>query len=167
MSWAHLHLALNHVPVVGLPLVLLLLAWAIVRRNVELLRASFGLIILLAVVTAIVQLTGEPAEELVEGLPGVVDSMVETHEEAALLGTIGVVVIGVISLFGLWRLGTGKILPQWYSTVVLIAGIVVAGLMVWIANLGGQIRHSEIRRTASASVERREGESAPVYYAVW
>ena len=53
--------------------------------------------------------------------------MVETHEESALLGMIGVVVIGVIALFGLWRLGTGKILPQWYSTIVLIAGIVVAG----------------------------------------
>ena len=115
----------------------------------------------------IVQLTGEPAEELVEGLPGVVDSMVEAHEESALLGTIGVVVIGVIALFGLWRLGTGKTLPQWYSTVVLIAGIIVAGLMVWIANLGGQIRHSEIRPTASASVERTVGKSAPVYYAVW
>ena len=127
MSWAHLHLALNHVPVVGLPIVLLLLAWAILRRSAELLKASFGLMILLAVVTVIVQLTGEPAEELVEGLPGVVESMVETHEESALLGTIGLAVIGVIALFGLWRLGTGKVLPQWYSTIVLIAGIVVAG----------------------------------------
>jgi uncharacterized membrane protein len=165
VNWAHLHLALNHVPVVGLPIVLLLLAWATMRRSAELLKASFGLIILLTVVTVIVQLTGEPAEELVEGLPGVVDSMVEAHEESALLGTIGVVVIGVIALFGLWRLGTGKTLPQWYSTVVLIAGVIVAGLMVWIANLGGRIRHSEIRPTAS--VERTVGHSAPVYYAVW
>lgn len=159
MSWAHLHLALNHVPVVGLPIVLLLLAWAIVRRSTELLKASFGLVILLAVVTVIVQVTGEPAEELVEGLPGVVESMVETHEESALLGTIGLVVIGVSAVFALWRLGTGKILPQWYSTVVLIAGIMVAGLMVWIANLGGQIRHSEIRPAASVGVERTQGAS--------
>jgi uncharacterized membrane protein len=117
-------------------------------------KASFGLIILLAVVTVIVQVTGEPAEELVEGLPGVVESMIEAHEESALLGTIGVVVVGVIALFGLWRLGTGKILPQWYASAVLIAGVFVAGLMVWIANLGGQIRHSEIRPSASASIER-------------
>ena len=153
MNWAHLHLALNHVPVVGLPIVLLLLAWAIVRRSGELMKASFGLIILLAIVTVIVQLTGEPAEELVEGLPGVVDSMVEAHEDSALLGTIGVVMVGVMALFGLWRLGTGKILPRWYPPVLLIAGIMVAGLMVWIANLGGQIRHSEIRPTASISLE--------------
>jgi uncharacterized membrane protein len=154
MNWAHLHLALNHVPVIGLPIVLLLLGWGIVKRSAELVKASFGLIILLAVVTVIVQVTGEPAEELVEGLPGVVESMIEAHEESALLGTIGVVVVGVIALFGLWRLGTGKILPQWYASAVLIAGVFVAGLMVWVANLGGQIRHSEIRPSASASIER-------------
>ena len=154
MNWAHLHLALNHVPVIGLPIVLLLLGWGIVKRSAELMKASFGLIILLAVVTVIVQVTGEPAEELVEGLPGVVESMVEAHEESALLGTIGVVVVGVIALFGLWRLGTGKILPQWYASAVLFAGVLVAGLMVWIANLGGQIRHSEIRPSATASIER-------------
>lgn len=145
MNWAHLHLALNHVPVVGLPIVLLLLAWAIVRRSAELLKASCGLIVLLMIVTVIVQLTGEPAEELVEELPGVIESMVESHEESALVGTIGMVVVGVTALFGLWRLRTGKILPGWYSPTVLIAGITVAVLMAWIANSGGQIRHTEIR----------------------
>jgi uncharacterized membrane protein len=132
-----------------------------VRRSAELLKASLGLIILLAVVTVIVQLTGEPAEELVEGLPGVVDSMVEAHEESALLGTIGVVVIGLIALLGLWRLGSGRILPRWYSSGVLMAGIILAGLMVWIANLGGQIRHSEIRPGASAGVERSDKATNP------
>ena len=51
MSWAHLHLALNHVPVIGLPIVLLLLAWAMVRRSPELTKASLGLLVLLAIVT--------------------------------------------------------------------------------------------------------------------
>jgi uncharacterized membrane protein len=157
MSWAHLHLALNHVPVIGLPIVLLLLAWAIVKHSAELTKASFGLIILIAILTVIVQLTGEPAEELVEGLPGVIDSMVEAHEEAALLGTIGVLGLGAIAILGLWRLQTGRILPRWYSSLVLIAGVTVAALMVWIANMGGQIRHTEIRPNASASVERTGG----------
>src|SRR5215217_3565000 len=36
MTWAHVHLALNHVPVIGLPIAVLLLAWALVRRSAEL-----------------------------------------------------------------------------------------------------------------------------------
>lgn len=160
MSWAHLHLALNHVPVIGLPIVLLLLAWAIVRRSPELTKASFGLLVVLAVVTVVVQLTGEPAEELVEGLPGVIESMVEHHEEMAVFGTVGMVALGVIGLIGLWRLSRGRVLAQWYTAVVLLAGLVVAGMMGWIANLGGQIRHSEIRPGESAVEAGAPAESA-------
>ena len=154
MSWAHLHLALNHVPVIGLPIVLLLLGWAILRRSPELTKASLGLLVLLAIVTTVVQLTGEPAEELVEGLPGVFESMVEHHEEAALLGTIGMVVLGVVGVMGLWRLRGGRSLAPWYPAAMLMAGVIVSGMMGWIANLGGQIRHSEIRpQGASVEVE--------------
>jgi uncharacterized membrane protein YqjE len=100
MSWAHVHLALNHVPVIGLPIVVLLLLWGLGRRNAEVIRAAFGLLVLLALVTLVVQLTGEPAEELVEGLPGVVDSIVERHEEAALVATVGMSGLGLLALFG-------------------------------------------------------------------
>jgi hypothetical protein len=145
MTWAHLHLALNHVPVIGLPIVVLLLAWAMVRRSAELTRASLGLLVLLAVVTIIVQLTGEPAEELIEGLPGVLDSMVERHEDAALIGTIGMSILGLVSLLGWWRYRADRSVARWYTSVVLVAGLLLTGYFGWIANLGGQIRHTEIR----------------------
>ena len=159
MSWAHLHLALNHVPVIGLPIVLLLLAWSLARRSLELTKVSFGLLVLLAIVTIIVQLTGEPAEELVEGLSGVLESIVERHEAAAVLRTIGMVALGVIALIGLWRLRAGRALARWYPSALLVAGVIVAGLMGWIANLGGQIRHSEIRADRGATLD--SGRQAP------
>ena len=164
MSWAHVHLAFNHVPVIGLPIVVVVLAWAVIRRSAELTRVSFVLLLVLAILTLVVQLTGEPAEELVEGLPGVLDSMVERHEEAALVGTIGMTVLGLLALFGWWWSRSQRRLARWYPAAMLVLGVLVAGYMGWVANLGGQIRHSEIRpgqaTSAGAEVEgpRQAGE---------
>jgi len=140
MTWAHLHLALNHVPVVGIFLVILLLGGAVVRGSWDLLRASYGLIILLVVIAIGVYFTGEPAEELIEHLAGFSEPLVERHEEAALIATIGISILGLSAVAGLTlRVGT------WYPKAVLLLTLVVAALMGWTANLGGQIRHSEIR----------------------
>lgn len=151
MSWAHIHLALNHVPVIGLPIAVVLLAWAMIRRSAELTRASFVLLLVLAILTLVVQLTGEPAEDLVEGLPGVLDSMVERHEEAALIGTIGMTILGLLALFGWWWSRAERRLARWYPAIMLVIGVLVTGYMGWVANLGGQIRHSEIRPGQAAA----------------
>jgi uncharacterized membrane protein len=145
MSWAHIHLALNHVPVIGLLIVLLLLGVAGLRRSSELTRVSYGLLVLLAAVTVIVYLTGEPAEEMVENLPGISEPLVERHEEVALIATIGMVVLGLVALVGLIRFRGPRIVPAWYGRGVLLLALLVGGVMTWTANLGGQIRHSEIR----------------------
>ena len=160
MTWAHVHLALNHVPVIGLPIVVLLLGWALLRRSAELTRASFGLLVLLALVTVIVQLTGEPAEELIEGLPGVIDSMVEKHEEAALIGTLGMSGLGLLALFGWWRYRAGGSVARWLSSVLLFGGLLLTVYFGWVANLGGQIRHTEIR-SAQASTRAVDGQDGP------
>jgi hypothetical protein len=153
MSWAHIHLALTHVPVIGLLIVLLLLVVARLRRSAELMRVSYGLLVLLAVATVIVYLTGEPAEELVENLPGFSETLVEQHEEAALIATIGMGVLGLVALVGLIRFRAPWIAPAWYGPGVLLLALLVGGLMAWTANLGGQIRHSEIRPDRGATLD--------------
>lgn len=153
MSWAHIHLALTHVPVIGLLIVLLLLVVARLRRSAELMRVSYGLLVLLAVATVIVYLTGEPAEELVENLPGFSETLVEQHEEAALIATIGMGVLGLVALVGLIRFRAPWIAPAWYGSGVLLLALLMGGLMAWTANLGGQIRHSEIRPDRGATLD--------------
>lgn len=153
MSWAHIHLALTHVPVIGLLIVLLLLVVARLRRSAELTRVSYGLLVLLAVATVIVYLTGEPAEELVENLPGFSETLVEQHEEAALIATIGMGVLGLVALVGLIRFRAPRIAPAWYDRGLLLLALLMGGVMAWTANLGGQIRHSEIRADRGATLD--------------
>ena len=63
MSVTHLHLLLNHFPVIGSLIVTALLAWALFRRSGEITRVSLGLVAAISVIAVIVFFTGEPAEE--------------------------------------------------------------------------------------------------------
>jgi len=144
MSPVHLHLLLNHVPVIGLLFVLLVLGVAFWRRNSETGKLGMAMLAGIAVVTAVVFLTGEPAEEAVENLAGVSEAVIHEHEEAADAALIATSVAGVTAL-GLLLLYRRRELPRWAVGGTLAIVLVVSGQMAWTANLGGEIRHSEIR----------------------
>jgi hypothetical protein len=152
MSVVHLHLLLNHVPVIGTFFVALVLAVAIWRRNDGMAKLGLFMTVAIGVVAAAVYFTGEPAEEAVEKLVGVADGMIHEHEEAAELAFIASSAAGLLSLALLawWR---GKQLPRSLASLVLVAVLAVAGLMARTSNLGGQIRHTEISGMASVGVE--------------
>lgn len=88
MSWGHLHLMLNHLPVLGVPALLALLAWGLARGLPEVTRIALWCTVALGAVTGVVYLTGEAAEEMVELLPAFQDDLAEGHEEVALVGLL-------------------------------------------------------------------------------
>lgn len=63
MSIVHVHLLLNHLPVVGAFLGVLLLAFALLRRSSEMGKFALGLLAAIAAIAVVVFFTGEPAEE--------------------------------------------------------------------------------------------------------
>ena len=147
MTFAHLHLLLNHVPVIGVVLGAVLFGAALVRRDSTLVKTTLSLFVALAVVSLVVYLTGGQAEELVENLPGVSESIIETHEDAALVASIAMGILGTASL-GALLVFRKRALPGWLTAASFAGALAVAGLMGWTANLGGQIRHTEIRAGA-------------------
>lgn len=157
MNQAHIHLLLNHIPLIVAGVAALLLAFALVRKSAELKRVSLGLFVIAALITIPVYLTGEPAEEIVENLPGVSGPIVEQHESSALYTLIALEVLGVVSLAGLLIYRRAVELPKVVAVVTLGLSIVAVGLMAWTANLGGQINHPEIRSGAQAGSPHSEG----------
>ena len=156
MSLMHLHLILNHVPVIGMLFVLLLLSVAMWRRDSGGAKLGLGVLVGLAVVTGIVFLTGEPAEKAVEDLVGVSERAIHSHEEAAELALIATSLAGFMALATLtafWR----RALPRLAMGSALALVLVVSAMLGWAANLGGQIRHTELAGTAS-SATRAAGE---------
>lgn len=143
MSPAHLHLALAHVPIAGIFFGLIVLGLALARSNHEMFRASLLLFSLVGVVSLVVYLLGEPAEEIVEELAGITHDLIHEHEEIALFAMISGVALGIVSAVGLWLSRVAR--PRGLAAVVLVLALLTAGIMAVTANRGGQINHPEIR----------------------
>jgi EamA domain-containing membrane protein RarD len=151
MNFAHLHLLMNHIPVVGIPVALLFLSYGIFRRNLPMQRFSLFVLIGLSAVVVPVYLTGEPAEKLIEHLPGFAESFIKSHEDAALISLDLTILAGIASLMALFvrkdeekfRLGT-----------FAVAGLAFIALisLLYTANLGGKVRHTELRGDSTFAV---------------
>lgn len=145
MNPAHIHLLLNHIPVIGIGIGFVLLIIAAARRSPELAKVCFGLFVVMALVAIPTYLSGEPAEEIVRNLPGVSESIIEEHEEAALPALVAIELLGVVALVGLVLSRRSDTIPKWPVAVSLIVAVVAGALMVRTANLGGHVRHTEVR----------------------
>lgn len=145
MNWAHVHLVVNHAPVVGGFFVLALGAWAFVRRSAELRRAALLGSAFLAPAALLAFLSGREAEEVVEAFPDVPHALLEGHEEAALAALLAFALAGVAAAAVLLLQREGET-PGPRATALCLALLLgAAGLVTWAANLGGQIRHPEAR----------------------
>jgi len=155
MSVAHFHLLLNHFPVIGIILVSLLLAVAYARTSDELTKVSLWALAGLGVISLIVFLTGEPAEESIEHLPGFSEAITEKHEEAALVATIAVGMLGAFALSVLVWIRKHSVSRKVIGTMFTLA-LIGSGIMGYAAMLGGQVRHTEIRSASVAAAPQDE-----------
>ena len=148
MNLAHAHLLLNHVPVIGAILGVLLFVLAMILRRVDVARSGLFLLLIAGVMVVPAYLTGEPAEHIVEGAPGVTEQYIEPHEEAAKFALIAVASSGVLALFGLVAYRRAERLPGWFNGAILVVGLLACVTIGRTALLGGDVRHTEIRAGA-------------------
>lgn len=145
MNAAHAHLILNHWPIFGSLFVFLLLVLAAWRKSDDMVWAALVGAVLVALGTIAVYLTGEPAAEVVEHLPGVAERLIEPHEEAALIAMILTELTGVVALAGLILGRRSKHMMRRAGIGTGVLSLVVLGAMAWTANAGGKIHHEETR----------------------
>jgi FtsH-binding integral membrane protein len=158
MDGAHLHLILTHVPVLGTIFGLIVLLYAALRNRTESARVALLTFVVVGAVAGTAYLTGESAEEAVEGQPGVSEAVIERHENAADVALGSTIVLGVAAVGGLLLARRGLGVRAIAVPLVAIA-FGVSGVMAWTANLGGQINHPEIRAAGGTTqVEGLNGE---------
>ncbi len=146
MNPAHVHLLLNHIPVIGIWFGIVIYLVALTRKP-EWRALGLGVFVLMAVLTLPAYLSGEPAEELIRGLSGVSEATIEEHEAAALPALIAMLALGAVALAGLVRFRHAESWSRGYGWLVLALALIAGGLIGRTANLGAHIRHPEIRST--------------------
>lgn len=147
MNAAHLHLLLNHFPIIGTVISIFVLLIGIIKKSDDVKKTSILILILTAFITIPVYLTGDKAQEMIEGNYDDVDeSYIESHEDFALYSFIAMDLAGAIGLFSMFLYRKPKILPNSFAYLMLGVLLIVNGMMAYTANLGGKIHHPEIRK---------------------
>ena len=152
MNDAHLHLIVNHFPIIGTILGLGILITGIILKNNTVKSTAYVLFIVAAIFAAFSIGTGEGAEELVEDMPSVGKQIIREHEEMAEKLAIVLYVLGAISLAGLFLNYKKHAKAQLVSVAALVVAIGAVFFAQQTGTTGGEIRHSEIRANAFPSI---------------
>lgn len=145
MNPTHIHLLLNHFPIIGTLIGSAILIFGLLKKKPQLVETASAILFLMALAAIPVYLTGEPTEESVEKLPGVSEALIEAHEEAA---SIAIWIMELTGLLGLviwigYRLKNNW--PAKLGWLTAIVSLLCFASMARTGYLGGQIRHTEIR----------------------
>jgi Predicted membrane-associated, metal-dependent hydrolase len=151
---AHLHISINHVPVVLLPAALVLFAVASWRRSELLLRAGIVVAWVAALFALASYFTGDAAADLVMAVETaqkkILDPLVGEHDDAAGWALGCSLLLAAAGIWGWRRKGLGREV----TLPLLIVSVLGTAILFRTAQLGGRIRHPEARPGFVAPVEQ-------------
>ncbi len=145
MNDAHLHMLVNHFPIIGTIFGLGILIAGIVFKNNAVKNTAFVALIVSAVFGFAAMSTGEGAEELVENMPSVGEKIIHEHEELAEKFILVLYVTGAFALLSLIANLKKHSKANLFTWITLLLTIVAVVLVKEVGTSGGEIRHTEIR----------------------
>jgi uncharacterized membrane protein len=145
MNDAHLHMVVNHFPIIGTILGLGILICSFLFKNTSYRNVAYGLFIVSAIFAAVSMATGEGAEEMVEEMPEIGKKIIHDHEEWAEKLALFLYLLGLVSIVGLYldfkKHSKGKL----FAFVALVISLISVFFAIQTGTSGGEIRHTEIR----------------------
>ena len=162
MNGAHFHLLVNHFPIIGIIIGMLILLAGMVLKNVTVKQTGLGTLIIAALSVSVALFTGDPAGDAIKGLPGVVNDMVEHHENIAYSSLWILVPMGLLAALAFYSNWKKERSGNTLSLITFFLSIIAIAMMSWVGLTGGEIRHTEIRDQAvgvmPASKDKPENE---------
>ena len=170
MELAYLHVVINHLPIMGVPVGIFVLALGMFARIDAIKRAGLLVFVAIGLATVAVYLAGQGGEDFVEHLPGVSEDAIEAHEGMAGIALFATELLALLSLGVFARYGgpamlsrspaavAARAVPGWAVGVVMVVALATAGVLGYTGKLGGQIRHTEFLPGGAMAAEHEGDE---------
>lgn len=150
MNAAHLHLLINHVPVLATFFSIAVLVWGIAAKSEAIKKVALVGFLVAGLFVIVAYQSGESAEDIVENIPAVTHDTIEAHEEAANIARWLTILLGIGGAAGLFMVSRRVKGLKNFLWALLLLGVITAGFLAYTAYQGGFIRHPEIENTTAA-----------------
>ena len=157
MDELHLHLVVNHLPIIFPIVGIIILLIGIFSKSEVTKRNAYVIFILGAITSIAAMVTGENAENSATQIAGLSENLIEKHADVSEIFATLTYVLGGISLVALIasfrNLGISKYAP-------FVVGIFAAVSLFFaqkVGTTGGEIKHTEIRASKDFDYRNYEG----------
>ncbi len=144
MNDAHLHLIINHFPIVGMIIGVSILASGFLFKSSDVRKTGLVILVISSLATFAAVYTGEGAEDMVEEIVGNED-YIHRHEETAERFALISYAAGILALAAFVSILKNHKMGRILSVAALIVATIAAAMSKEVGTTGGEIRHTEIR----------------------
>jgi hypothetical protein len=132
-----------------IPVALIFYIYSLRAKNEKL--QNFSLIMLIGTAATVIPVfyTGEPAEEIIEGMTGISKKIIHDHEEAAEIAFVLTLIAGGTAAINLFFKNRLPLLKQYGDKLIIFSCIIAIGFLVYAASKGGKISHPELRESTA------------------
>lgn len=144
MYATHLHLMLTHFSIVGTIIGMGILIYGLFKNNDDIKKVALTIFIITGIIVVPIYFTGEWSKLIVEKLPEISSNFVKSHEDIAIQSIFLTGILILFSIFALIAINKKLKFVKIIIILTLLVSLITFGFFIKTANLGGQIRHSEI-----------------------
>lgn len=149
MNWAYLHILTNHFPIVGIMIGTLLLISGMIFKNEGIKISGLGTIVFASIMAIVADLTGDPAKDAMQHLPGIAESLINRHEDIAAVSLFLVIPCGLLAGLTIYSMIKKERSVSFLTVITLVFSLVSCMVMGYVGHTGGQIKHDEFRSESS------------------
>lgn len=144
MNAVQVHLFLTHLPIFGILIGSVILAYGYFVKNKSIQNVALVLYLAMGLATFPVYISGEESEEILEHQSSYSHELIHVHEEHAEKAVWLVAILAFAAIFNLYAISKGLKSEKLATQLSLVISLLCLGALIGTAKHGGEIKHDEI-----------------------